>query len=424
MTPSKNEKKPPAKKAATVKPVAAKKTTAPKPVAPAKAATAKSVAPVKAATVKPVAPVKAATVKPVAPVKAATVKPVAPVKAATVKPVAPAKAATAKPATVPAQKLPKVPASRRGRRKTWDIQIDGEKFYLANEVADYKTPIDAEGLPERYGDNMIVALVRDAHRLYLYWELSDEAMASARASLGVEGNGVRWILRIFDVTGVEFNGENAHHVYDHEVDPSLGGRYVDVDRADAEYVVALGLTDGQGRFSPVVFSNRVRTPRVVASTVEDAAWMAPDGLFEELYGLSAGMGFGGSSFGFGASEQNALWQELSSGGVSSFGASEQMVRGKEREFFFWLDCELIVYGGTAPDAAVTMQGRPITLRPDGTFSARFHLPDGVIDIPVIARSADRVETREISPTVERNTRRRNDKDAEQEAVVLGEGYIG
>jgi len=37
---------------------------------------------------------------------------------------------------------------------------------------------------------------------------------------------------------------------------------------------------------------------------------------------------------------------------------------KERKFWLWVDCELIVYGATEPDAKVTVQGRPIALRHD------------------------------------------------------------
>ena len=74
---------------------------------------------------------------------------------------------------------------------------------------------------------------------------------------------------------------------------------------------------------------------------------------------------------------------------------------------FWLvvDCELIVYGATEPDARVTVQGRPISLRRDGTFTLRFALPDGKQDIPVVATSAKIDQTRTITPIVTRRTTR-------------------
>jgi hypothetical protein len=55
---------------------------------------------------------------------------------------------------------------------------------------------------------------------------------------------------------------------------------------------------------------------------------------------------------------------------------------------FWLNvnAELLVYGATEPDAQVVIGGRPIRLRPDGTFSCRLALPDGHHQLSVAAVS--------------------------------------
>jgi hypothetical protein len=80
-------------------------------------------------------------------------------------------------------------------------------------------------------------------------------------------------------------------------------------------------------------------------------------------------------------------------------------RPRARGFWFRLGTELIVYGATEPDAKVTLQGRPVTLRPDGTFTARFDLPDGEQVIPAVAESADGIDTVEITPVVNKKTRK-------------------
>jgi hypothetical protein len=49
---------------------------------------------------------------------------------------------------------------------------------------------------------------------------------------------------------------------------------------------------------------------------------------------------------------------------------------------------MMAYGATEPDARLTVQGEPVALRPDGTFSLHFALPDGTQVIPVRAESAD------------------------------------
>ena len=76
---------------------------------------------------------------------------------------------------------------------------------------------------------------------------------------------------------------------------------------------------------------------------------------------------------------------------SPMGASS--VPGKSREFFMHVNAELIIYGGTDPKATMQINGQPIKLRDDGTFSYHFTLPDGQFMIPVEATSPDKVETR-------------------------------
>jgi len=73
---------------------------------------------------------------------------------------------------------------------------------------------------------------------------------------------------------------------------------------------------------------------------------------------------------------------------SPFGGAE-----RSRGFWFNVNAELIIYGATEPDAKVTIGDRAIKLRPDGSFSFRFALPDGQYSLPAAAHSADGVETR-------------------------------
>jgi hypothetical protein len=57
-----------------------------------------------------------------------------------------------------------------------------------------------------------------------------------------------------------------------------------------------------------------------------------------------------------------------------------------RAFWFNVNAELIIYGATEPDALVLMGERRIRLRPDGSFSYRFALPDGIYSLPIEAWS--------------------------------------
>jgi hypothetical protein len=73
-------------------------------------------------------------------------------------------------------------------------------------------------------------------------------------------------------------------------------------------------------------------------------------------------------------------------GISSEALGPEQPR--QRNFWFNVNAELIVYGATDPSATVTIGNRAIRLRRDGTFSYRFALPDGYYELPSVATSLD------------------------------------
>jgi hypothetical protein len=93
---------------------------------------------------------------------------------------------------------------------------------------------------------------------------------------------------------------------------------------------------------------------------------------------------------------------LGSQSLGTLGASAISIPG--HEFHFEIDAELVVYGSTEIGAKVTIQGEPVRVRPDGSFTVRFSLPDSRQIIPAVASSADGVEERTIVLAVERNTK--------------------
>ena len=66
---------------------------------------------------------------------------------------------------------------------------------------------------------------------------------------------------------------------------------------------------------------------------------------------------------------------------------------QQKGFWFNVNAELIIYGATERDATVTIGGRTIKLRPDGSFSYRFSLPDGQYELPAVATSSDGTDSR-------------------------------
>ena len=256
-----------------------------------------------------------------------------------------------------------------------------------------------ENLPHQYGDNLIYLQVRDPYWVYAYWEIQKDHDDRMLALLGGDRSAVKSILRVYDVT----DSEDKPTFFDIALQNMADHWFVNVG-ANRSYFVEIGLLHRDGRFVALARSNRVSTPRDGMSEIVDEQWMGID--FDKLYALSGGFEVGKSSMDLKKMMRERLENAVTSGSggmASSISSPFRWAGQKERKFWFVLDCELIVYGATEPDAAVTMQGKEVKLRPDGTFTLRYALPDGKIVLDAVARSADGVEERKIIPVVERNT---------------------
>jgi hypothetical protein len=100
---------------------------------------------------------------------------------------------------------------------------------------------------------------------------------------------------------------------------------------------------------------------------------------------------------------------------SPFGAAGGAAR---KGFWFNINAELIIYGATEPDATVTIGGRAIQLRKDGTFSYRFALPDGNYELPVMAMAADQSDARAADLKFQRRTEYRGEVGAHPQDAAL------
>jgi len=278
----------------------------------------------------------------------------------------------------------------------YETAIANTKFSHAQNTC--FAPVRSQELPAYYDQDKIILQVRDPRWLHAYWELREQTIQGLRNKLGDDFHRAKKVLRVYDVTNVMFNGSNANRFFDIQINDYANSWYVDTAGPGRAWCVDLGLMLADGRFITILRSNVVQTPLDGPSWITDEEWMIPDEMFARLYGMGFGLGK--------SSPVGGAWQERIKQGLFSSGLSSSPVKKEIKERSFWLkvDCELIVYGATEADAKVTVQGIPIKLRPDGTFTLRYYLPDGKQIIPVRAISADKLEERTITPTVTRETK--------------------
>ncbi len=294
--------------------------------------------------------------------------------------------------------------SGSGGFTTPEEAIERAKFDMGVPPKDLSAKVPMS-LPAGYGKDRIVVMVRDPYWLHAYWELTHQSIQRAEAALGQDWHTAKPILRVVDVSAHDTTSTSEATLRDIEIHGGCQNWYIEVQQPPRSYRVDVGYISRRGQFYCVSRSNVVSTPRANVSDTLDENWSDIDPKqADRIYAMSTGFDPNTAS----SLELKQLFEErlrrpLGSPAVSSFG-SGAIAPEKARKFWFKLDAELIVYGETSPDARVTLQGEPVKMRPDGTFTMRFSLPDSRQIIPAVAASSDGVEERTIVLAVERNTK--------------------
>jgi uncharacterized protein len=315
------------------------------------------------------------------------------------------------------------------------------------------TPAAAPGvaakaeLPESYGTQQLFLAARDPHWLYAHWDFNREQQKKYNA-LSADGH---LALRVYRGAA---EGEPLAEIHLH---PESRTWFVPVPAAGAKYLAELGYHDAAGKWVSLARSGATFTPPDSLSddTSVRFATIPPEVPFAALLAMVKGavrehvplveamqqmraQGFRDlpspeevksewtpaqeKALGevisidhvrriwIGSLEiteliRRQLQQHVSSAGAAQFSLPSSAMGAlssvsspfggveKPRGFWFNVNAELIIYGATEPDAKVTIGDRAIKLRPDGSFSFRFALPDGAYSLPAAAHSADGVETR-------------------------------
>lgn len=286
-------------------------------------------------------------------------------------------------------------------------------------------------LPETYGTRRLFLAARDPRWLYTYWDFSWQQLRDAEQE-SPEG---KVFLQIF-IPG----SERVHQI---QVFPGSKEWYLPVHRPATLFQAELGYYRQDGSFHRLAVSDEVLTPRDDPSPNREVEFvtipfhysfrqlldlirdqMRPgEGLAKALARLQregfplpfpyalrrvvpSGLAdrileyLGGDlvrRIRVGSLEMTETLRrrllELGSSGLPSSLSSGP--RGQDRSFSMHVNAELIIYGGAVPGAKVTVDGREIHLRPDGTFSYHFTFPDGRYHIPISASAPDGLEERSV-----------------------------
>jgi uncharacterized protein len=272
----------------------------------------------------------------------------------------------------------------------------------------------AAQLPEAYGTGRLMLVARDPHWLYAHWDLTPQQQRECNA-LSTDRH---LVVRVQPGTtaGQPFSELHVH--------PESRSWFIQVERAATSYSAELGYHPTRGGWVAVATSRPVMTPPDTVSLDRTLrfATIPPEVPLRELAVSDKQMRRAerpppeaqqeqvlaavfkryrilqepASSIGIPELIRGPAQGEDHSSLVVSAAAHEVQIESVSSPLGgeaqppqgFWLNvnAELVLYGATAPDASVTISDQPIILRPDGTFSFRFAMPDGDYKIAVAAQS--------------------------------------
>ncbi|RKY38473.1 MAG: hypothetical protein DRP72_01700 [Candidatus Omnitrophota bacterium] len=284
-------------------------------------------------------------------------------------------------------------------------KVEVSKFVGLKEPQIIPQEIGEISLPQKYYDNRITLLPRDPWWLHTYWDISETKISEVVSSIPIyEREGLKWILRVYDVTGVkDFRGDNANSFFDIDIHFEAGNWYINVDKPERDWCVEIGFKNPYGKFFPLVRSNITKTPCFGISNVVDEEWILGE---EDYYKILGIYDLGKSSLERRKKLEEIIKHQISSGAFSGGISSRFSFMKKEeaRKFFLEVWTELIIYGRTHPKATVEVEKKRVNLRSDGTFSLRYALPEGDFEFKIVATSPDKKERIKITHTVKRGTK--------------------
>ena len=284
----------------------------------------------------------------------------------------------------------------RALRRVKGIRAKAKK---AKDLSTEEVFVGAGPRSRRPEKDRIVLLVRDAYWLHAYWEVTRQSVLRARAAMAEHWHTAQPILRLVQMDHGATTSSAERVVRDVPIHSGVSNWYIDVEDPPGSFRVDIGYLAESGRLYTLARSNIVTTPEPGSSDSIDENWTDVAEHYEKVFNQSGGNEVKGNR------ELKKVFEEqlrrpMNSPVVARYGTGQN----RKDNFNFEVDAELIIFGSTRPDATVTLKGEPVKLRPDGSFTVRMHLPDKRQVLPVVASSADGIESRTVVLAVERNTK--------------------
>ncbi|MDD5438760.1 MAG: DUF4912 domain-containing protein [Candidatus Omnitrophica bacterium] len=180
--------------------------------------------------------------------------------------------------TAPEQSQPKRSAhfernERREQRERHEQREQREQREHHEPRAERPAFVENYQLPQNYNSTQVVLLPRDPHWVHAYWNVAANTIDEIRQAYGSGFDKSMFTLRLYDITAIDFNGQNANRVIDIPVGGDARNWYLNMWCDNVTYCADFGIRTHDADFVPIARSNIVATPRLGYSDRSDMIWM-------------------------------------------------------------------------------------------------------------------------------------------------------
>jgi hypothetical protein len=137
-------------------------------------------------------------------------------------------------------------------------------------------------LPKTYGNTKVVILPKDPIWFFVYWEVSDGKFGELSRQYNSDFDHSSFVIRVYDVTGIDFNDSNAHKYFDIYANYDALSWYINVGEYNRSWVVDVGFIIKTGKFVPAARSNFLTMPAYGVLDITDELWGTLKFDFEKL----------------------------------------------------------------------------------------------------------------------------------------------
>ena len=136
-----------------------------------------------------------------------------------------------------------------------------------------KAFVDTYELPSHYNETRLVLIPKDPHWIFAYWDIAPTSLSRLREKIKDEIDRSKLILRMYDITCINFNGNNANRTFDLEVSSNANNWYINLFCDNVSYCGEIGMRTSDGKFFPLARSNYIHVPRAAYSPRTEQIWM-------------------------------------------------------------------------------------------------------------------------------------------------------